>query len=156
MCDYEKHLIPVTRTLKNLYNTVRTCGIDAGILPRNFPTLNTLQLQSVSEKSVDFGGFGGCLGVHGNKFTKPFIVLNVHYNNTVADCMAALAHEMLHVKQAFCNQVQPSHDNAFRKDSAKFARILGITYYHVNGYDKPSLQTFKAMQAKRLQNFLSK
>lgn len=149
-------MLPVSRTMKSLYNTVRIGGIACNILPKNFPTLKILELAVVKEKSLNFGGYGGCGDMtRKGKYIKPFIVINLRSNKNIADCMATLAHEMLHVKQTYCEQVAPSHGNAFRADCAKFAAILGLTYYHVNGYDKPTLHGFKAKAEKLMQAFLA-
>lgn len=152
MCANVKKAKPA---LQLIYVTVREIGIKAKILPRNFPELGALKLGTVNDKKEDFGGYGGAGNVtKRGKFVEPFIIVNLHSNKTAVDFMSVLAHEMLHIKQTICQQKPPSHNNEFRHDCAEFARLIGVTYWHLNGYDKPALHVFKAIQAKKMRAFL--
>lgn len=152
--DLEKQAKKPTKSLKMLYENVRTIGIVSGILPKNFPTLKVLELSTLNVEAYPYGGMGGCNEFTRGRYKKPFIIINIESAKTAVDYIAVLAHEMLHIKQTLCEQQKPHHGNKFRKDCSKFSRILGITYWHINGYDKPTLKVFKAIQAKRMRVFL--
>lgn len=144
-----------SKSVRSAFIMVRHIGIAIGVLPVNFPTISKMSFRTVDDDKIQFSGYGGCKKIDGDtgKFFHPFIVLNLANMQSMNDIVAILAHEMLHVKQTFLNDEGASHNNKFRKDCANFAEALGLTYYHVNGYDKPSLRTFMAKQAKALKSF---
>jgi hypothetical protein len=139
--------------VRALFNAVRKIGISAGTLPRGFPTLARVNLLTVDDAAVDFGGYGGAYAIRAGKFAEPFIIINLAYNRTAIDLMAVIAHECLHIKQTICEGTEPHHNNQFRKDCAEFARLIGCTYWHLNGYDHPSKATFMAIQKRRIAAF---
>lgn len=150
-----KNVKPANHFLQTVYTVLRKIGIKAEILPKNFPEISDILLGTVHAEEEDFGGYGGAGNVtEAGKFIEPFIIINLHSNKTVIDFMSVMAHEMLHIKQTICLQESPHHGNSFRKDSAKFAKLIGVTYWHLNGYDKPALHIFKAIQAKKMRGFL--
>lgn len=135
-----------------MFNVVRKIGIKTGILGRSFPSLKKLHLYYVDSKNLDFGGYGGYAEINGQ--FQPFIVVNLDSNKTVRNFMATVAHEILHVEQVR-NKKDASHNNKFRKDCAKFAKLLGVSYYQVMGYDAPSKKTAEAMGKKLEKNLLT-
>ena len=116
----------------------RLVGIDCGVLPKNFPTAYQVRIDTINVKKADWSGYGGT-----DLKNRPFVTINLAHAGGLVDVIATMAHEMLHIKQAVNNKEWPHHGNTFRADCAKFCRALGVTYYHLNGYDKPSVQTVK-------------
>jgi hypothetical protein len=144
-----------SKSVKATYIMLRHVGIAIEVLPKSFPLLSEMQLITVDDEKVDYAGYGGCKKIDGDTgiMTKPFIAVNVAMHQNMCDILGTLAHEMLHVKQTHCLGVGANHGNKFRKDCSLFAQALGLTYWHVNGYDKPSLKTFMSIQAKKLKAF---
>lgn len=130
--------------LRNLYNIVRDAGIAVKVFSAKLPRAATIKLETVNEPGEDWAGMGGTTarGV-------PFIIINLAFANTLHDITATLAHEMLHIKQALNNR-ECGHGNDFRADCAKLAQAIGFGYYHVSGYDMPSVSAMKAHYAKKI------
>lgn len=132
------------RNLKTVFDLCRKLGIAAEILPRNFPRM--VILRAVNCPGADWAGYGGM-----DKNSQPFVTVNMAHTHSLTDLIATMAHEMLHIQQAR-SETSVNHGNKFRQDCAKFAKILGLTYYHLNGYDKPSVEIVKAQNAAKLQH----
>ena len=130
--------------LKTVFNLCRKLGIAAGILPCNFPRM--VILRAVNCPDADWVGYGGK-----DENSQPFVIVNMAHTHSLTDLLATMAHEMLHIQQARSG-MGVDHGNKFRQDCAKFAQILGVTYYHLNGYDKPSVSTVKAQCAKKIRH----
>ncbi len=146
-----------------ILETVRLTAIKLGVLPKNFMKAEKIHLQCVNDKNLDYGGFGGFVPLNGEMV--PFICINLHYMHNSTYVIAAIAHEILHIRQAQ-KTGNVNHGNQFRKDCKILADALGVNYYLVFGYDVPSekvciaggkkqekwLKSFRAEKDKRDKN----
>ena len=133
------------KNLSTIYTLCRTIGQAFDIFPKAFPTIDKVSISTVNLPKEDWVGYGG----KGAK-NKPFVIINLAHAKNLSEIIATMAHEMLHIKQVICDKSGANHGNAFRHDCAILARALGITFYHLNGYDKPSIQTVKAQCKKKI------
>lgn len=133
------------KNLSAIYTLCRTIGQTFGVLPKGFPTVRKVSISTVRLPKADWVGYGGK-----NEKNKPFIIVNLAHAKNLTDILSTMAHEMLHIKQVICDKSGANHGNEFRRDSAILARALGVTFYHLNGYDKPSVQTVRAQCKKKI------